>query len=277
MADLADVQDALTTVLAAAVYPNGTAQPSVITAVIRIFPGWPSPEDLDRDLAAGTANISVFSQPNVERNTTRFEREFQQQSDVVHTLTASVAGNVITIGGTNPSDAPAQWVTAALGSVGQQKFYSYPVTTSQSLAAIATGLAALINADQPAAAVGAVITITTGKPVAARIGSTATLWRELARVNKGFQITLWCGTPAQRAALAKIVVPALCAIIRLPLADGSSGHMVYTMSRESDEGEKSNIFRRDLFFSVDFPISDTGTAYEVTAPFVASVTPAQSI
>lgn len=277
MADLTDVQNALATLIEGAVYPNGTGAASAINADVRIFPGWPSPEDLDSDLLAGKVNVSIYSQAGVERNTSRFPREYQQQSGPVHTLTALVTNNVVGIGGSNAGNAPAQWVTVAIGSVGHQKLYSYATTPGQALAAIATGLAALISADTPAAAVGAVITIGTGEPVTAKVGSTATFWRELVRQQRGFQITLWCGSPAQRTAIAKVINPVLAATDRLTLADGSSAHMIYGSSRESDEGTKSSIFRRDIFYLVEFATSDTDTGYEVTAPYVASVTPLQSI
>lgn len=276
MADLTDVQDALAALISTAVYPNTTSQPSAVAADVRIFPGWPSPEDLDRDLAAGKVNVSIYSQPGVERNTSRFPRETQQQSALSRTLAVFVLGNVITIGGTNAGNAPQQWVTAAIGAAGHQKFYSFGVMPGQSLSAIAAGLAALIATDQPASAIGAVITVTTGKPVAARVGSIASFWRELRRQQRGFQITLWCGTPAQRTALAKVIDPALAATDRLTLADGSSAHIIYGSSRESDEGTKSRIFRRDIFYLVEFATSDTDTGYEVTAPTVTTA-PAQTI
>jgi hypothetical protein len=276
VADLTDIQDALATLIESAVYPNGTTAASVINADVAIFPGWPSPEELDADLAAGKANVSIYSQPGVERNTSRFPREYQQQSAVVHTLTALVTNNIVGIGGANASNAPAQWVTVAIGDVGQEKFYSYGVTPGQALAAIATGLAALIAADVPASAAGPVITIATGKPVAARVGSTAPFWRELRRQQRGFQITLWCASPAQRTQLAKAIDPVLAATDRLALADGSGAHMVYASSHESDEAQKSAIFRRDIFYQIEFATSDTDTGFEVTGPFVASVTPMQS-
>lgn len=63
MADQTDVADALVTISAVAVYPNGTAQPSVAACDIIVYQGWPNPQTLDADLAAGKCHISVFPQP----------------------------------------------------------------------------------------------------------------------------------------------------------------------------------------------------------------------
>jgi hypothetical protein len=79
MADLSDVTAYLATAASAAVYPNGTSQPSVAAMDCRIFEGWPIPDQLDRDMLgqmlSGTppipvtrpkgtvANVSVFAMP----------------------------------------------------------------------------------------------------------------------------------------------------------------------------------------------------------------------
>lgn len=60
MADMTDVADALVTLIAAAMYPNGIGQPSVVETPIKVFQGWPTPQTLDKDFAAGVVDISVF-------------------------------------------------------------------------------------------------------------------------------------------------------------------------------------------------------------------------
>ncbi|WP_230371026.1 hypothetical protein [Paludibacterium denitrificans] len=40
MADLSDVLNTLSGLVAAAVYPHGTSQPSVCNAPVKAYPGW---------------------------------------------------------------------------------------------------------------------------------------------------------------------------------------------------------------------------------------------
>src|ERR1700744_3522544 len=100
MADTSDVENALKALVIAAVYPNGTSQPSIVAKDLFIERGWPVSAKLDTDLAAGKAHISIFPPEGMEPNTTRWPREEQLLTAPVHTLTATVNGNTITIGGT---------------------------------------------------------------------------------------------------------------------------------------------------------------------------------
>lgn len=63
MADITDAANGLVTTIAAIVYPNGTAAASVANIPIIVYQGWPEPQTLQMDLAAGKAHISVFPRP----------------------------------------------------------------------------------------------------------------------------------------------------------------------------------------------------------------------
>ena len=65
MADLSDVLTFMATTVAAIIYPNGTSQPSIVAAPVKIYEGWPLADQLDRDMA-GTTTIAGTSgvQPN---------------------------------------------------------------------------------------------------------------------------------------------------------------------------------------------------------------------
>ena len=60
MADQSDVEAVLVGLVGAAVYPEGVSAPSVLGRVCRVYRGWPTGALLDRDLAAGHVNITVF-------------------------------------------------------------------------------------------------------------------------------------------------------------------------------------------------------------------------
>lgn len=268
MADTSDVENAFVTLVAATVYPNGTGQPSIVNAGVKVFRGWPNSASLDTDLAAGAAQISIFPPEGMERNTTRYPREEADVAAPVHTVTATVNGNTVTIGGTISSP---QNIIVACG-VGQS--FSYAVQTNDTLALIATNLAALIAASFPGtAASGAVITVA-GKPgiLQARIAGQAQVWTRQSQQEKTYWITCWCPTPAMRDVLAPAIDVALKQLDWINLADGSRGRLRYASSRVSDEAQKVQIYRRDLVYTVEYetatvsPAPETGIVGVTTGP-----------
>lgn len=262
MPDQSEVEQALCNTIGAALYPNGTGSPSAITAPVRVARGWPIPDGLKADLKAGKVTVTVFSRNGVERNTTRYPREAQEVpgSRLPHTLTAIVAGNQVTIGGTVASPQNVLVVTRA-------QSFSYAVQPGDTLTTIATGLALLIAAAYPGTTnAGPVITVS-GHPgiLQARVATSARVITELKRQDKSFQISLWCPTPVLRDAAAKIIDPALAEITFLAFPDGSCGFVHYERSISLDTAEAEGSYRRDLFYWVEYPTVRTDAAFEIGA------------
>jgi len=86
MASLTDVLKQVAAQVAAIVYPNGTGQPSVAGIPLRVYPGWPVPNQLEVDLAANWAHISIYPHGK-DRKTTRYlGRAWIPLTAPVHTL-----------------------------------------------------------------------------------------------------------------------------------------------------------------------------------------------
>lgn len=261
MADLADVENALVSTVVGALYPNGTSSPSALGVDCRVYRGWPLAASLDADLRAGKVNVSVYAQPGVEKNTTRFSAEWKTMTPANPLITLAVAGNAVTVGGS------IQAGDIATIKIGGREAYSVAVQAGATLASIASALAALIAADYTVSAAGAVITITTGNVIAVAVGGQGTSWRELRRQQKGFQIIIWASTPAQRDQAAPLIDKAFARIELsgfLALTDGSAARLLYVMTRENDAPQKELLFRRDLFYSVEYPTIDTETDTSIT-------------
>ncbi|SUD65806.1 Uncharacterised protein [Pandoraea pnomenusa] len=73
----------------------------------------------------------------------------------------------------------------------RRKPYVYGVQATDTLSAIATALATMISADQPATSSGTGFTVPGAHLIEARVGTAGTIIRELRRQRKGFQITAW--------------------------------------------------------------------------------------
>jgi hypothetical protein len=257
VADLADVEKALLLIIQAAVYPNGVASASIVNATVTIYRGWPISAQLDADLAAGKCHISVFSPPGMERNTTRYPRSEEVVTKPTHTLAATVNGNQITIGG---AVSTPQNIVILCGN----QAFPYQVQSNDTLASIAAALAVLIAVAFPTtSASGPVITIA-GNPsvVHGRIGGQFTTWTEQKRQERQVQITLWCPTPALRDPLAGALDLALCENDFITTSDQSAVRLRYARTLVSDEGQKVQIFRRDLFYTVEYPTALTQAVAE---------------
>jgi hypothetical protein len=168
MADVSEVADGLVQIVAAAAYPNGTSQPSIGACDIMVYQGWPNPQTLDADMAAGKVHISVFPRPG-------------------DTITSIMMGDV-------------EWSEATNN------------------------------------------------------GTTGTSTREVRRQNKQFQITIWAPTPTLRDTIAKKVDLALAVTSRFTMADGSQSVLTYVNATQSDSQQKVSIYRRDLFYAVNYAL-----------------------
>lgn len=270
MADLADVLSALVSSIGTLAYPSGVTQPqsvpppnSSFCMPVKIFPGWPVAEQLAADLKAGVCNVSVYPRPE-ERNTTRYGRQWQTLSVNTPTLTLAISGQTVTVAGTVPNAGAKNPHNAMVMANG--KPYVYAVQPTDTLTAVAAALAALVVADVAGtSATGAVIALpSTARIQAARIGVTGTSGQELKRQERVFQIGIWADSPAHRDAIAGPIDQLLAATDFLTLTDGYAARIIYKGSPMSDALEKSGLFRRDLYYTVEFATVKEITATQVT-------------
>jgi len=251
MADTSDVYNALTALIQSVLYPAGVPSPGtpspVTGTVCRYYPGWPQKAQLDEDIAAGIVNVSVFNAPGY-RNTTRYPWKWQRIAAPMITLTAAVdsTGTEVTIGG---GVSTPQNVAIIANGVG----VSYAVQGSDTLASIAAALASeLTAAGAPASASGAVVTVPSARGLTARVGGVSTVAQEKMREERRFQIDFWCPTPALRDAASSPVKLAIASLHFLALADGSNARIITAGDMMNDESAKAVIYRRTLFYLVEF-------------------------
>jgi hypothetical protein len=270
MADISEVQTTLVGLIAGALYPNGTAQPSTVGAGCKVGSGWPSKPQLDADLDAGIVNVSVYP-TSLEHKTSRHMQTWQQINHNAPTVTLTGAGRAITVGGTLPTPYFAQNVAILIGG----HAYAYTVQQSDTLTTIASALASMIAADYAGTtSSGAVITLPAGSPqYTLRTGGTATMGKEVKRQSRVVRIVIWAPTPALRDAVAKVLDPMLAQINFLTLPDGFAGRLLYHHSDLVDLQEKANLYRRDLCYSVEYPTTITQQATDVVVTQTNQIEP----
>lgn len=262
MADQIDVENALIAMIAQTIYPNGTGQTSIAGVPCVVYAGWPTASRLDADLIAGKTHISVFPTA-IERNTTRYPKEWKAQAVNAATLTITVNGQAVTVGGAMPAPFTAHNLVLAVSG----KDYTYAVQSTDTLTSIATALAALLAVDfAGTSSAGAVITIPVAAHISAvRIGTSGTSIMEIRRQERVFQITVWSDTPAHRDAVIQPVDIALANTQFLTLADGTAARLIYKNSPVTDNNQKAKLYRRDLMYSVEYATTQTEADYQIIA------------
>jgi hypothetical protein len=270
MADVTDVLDVLAAQIAGFVYPNGTAQASVSENTINVFPGWPLPNQVDTDMPNGIADVSVFPLPT-ERNTTRYTNDAHVMAIVAATLTLTESGNQITVGGTMPSPFTPHNMAVLIG----RKAYLYAVQATDTLTSIATALATQIAADHPGTTnSGPVITLAAGAyPATVRVGTTGTTAAEWERQVQTFQITVWAPDPATRKTIGNAIKVALAQVAFITMPDGFGARIRYLRNLLIDDTEKVRVYRRDLFYDIEYAT----TVEQQTATVVAVETTYQTM
>lgn len=260
MADLTDVGNALVAIAAQTLYPNGTGQPSAAGFGIRVYQGWPNPQQLDDDLKAGVAHVSIYPRPE-ERNTTRYSKDWKQQALNATTLTLTINGQQITVGGTVPAANNPQNVAV----VANGQSFTYAATSSDTLTGIATALATLISASIAGTSnAGPVITLPSSARIsAARVGGTGTLIRELRRQERLFQVSVWADTPDHRDAVVQPLDVAMAATPFLAMTDQMAARLIYKSSPVNDGYQKDKLYRRDLFYTVEYATTQTTAATQI--------------
>ena len=255
MASLTDVMKQVAAQVAAIAYPNGTGQPSASGIPVRVYPGWPVPNVLETDLAAGWAHISVYPHGK-DRKTTRYlGRGWEPLTDPVHTVVMTVSGSVVTLSGT----VSKQNLLINLNGT----HYVYAMQLTDTLTTAATALASMVPG---ASNVGPVITLTGARSIFTRVGGFGTAFKETKRQEQMVQIIVWANSPAARAAVADPLDSVLSDATSIAFTDGSAGIIRSAGSLMTDQLQKADLYRIDLFYSIGYDTTQTQQAAEVIAP-----------
>lgn len=266
MADLEDVLDALSDVVTAAVYPDGSSAPSVTGDLITIYPGWPDASELEEDLQKGRVHITVFP-TEIERDDTRyFASDVEELSVPQPTITVAVSGTSFTLGGqvAVPQNVAVIVNTHATGGV-----FSLEVLANDTLTTLAARLAStLTTGGIPATATGATVDIPSAARLTVRVGVWGTVARDLRQISRVIQVIVWANNIASRRAIAHAIDVALAKITFMALADQTRARVKYRSSKHLDKWEKANLFRRDFNLEIEYSTVETESAPQIIADVV---------
>lgn len=264
MASLTNVLLQLAAQVAAIAYPNGTGQPSSASIPIKVYPGWPVPNVLEADLAAGSAHISLYPSGKDRKTTRNIGRGWTQLTTPTHTVVMTVVGSVVTLSGV----IGLQNLMINLNGVS----YVYAMQLTDTLTSAATALASMIPGGSSS---GPTITLSGAYNIFARVGGFGLAYKETKRQEQSVQIIVWAPTPAARDAVASPIDSVLSDGNSITFTDGSYGIIRSAGSLMTDQLQKAGLYRIDLFYLIDYATTLTQQDTEVIAP-VLNIVNAQS-
>jgi hypothetical protein len=261
VADISDVMDGLQAIALQAVFPNGTAQPSILpTKPPQVAQGWPLAKDLDLMMGQGRSIVSIYAVPSSSSDVPQpFIGTSQPLTPPAHGLAATITGSSVAITGSSLS---AEYVTVFVAG----KVYSAVGRVGSDGSDIAASLAGQIGADFPGTtATGSTVQVATNQIVEAIVGAPGTVVDRIHRQRLQFRIVVWSPNPADRAAIGRAIDVAVKQNLTFRLADTSQALMTYQGTNLDDKFENEGTYRRDLMVNVIFDTTILFDGYEVTA------------
>lgn len=286
MADISDIADYLVRQAAAAVYPNGTSQPSIANLDIRLYQGWPIPDQLDADMGGwvlvGTPpvkqkrsngrviNVSVYPMPGAGAEPYEILDHTYVITQPVYGMSVTITNNVVSVTG-QPNTG--EYLSIILNRANNFS------RTGANTAAIMTALLADIQAVFPGATGDNATQVTlpmTGTSflaapvfaIEARIGGVGLLGRATHRQRQMVMVTTWAPNDATRRLVAAAIDVALKNVIIDTMPDSSMAKFCYSRSNQTDEQQLQTVYRRDLIYECEYATLYTFPGYVITAPTV---------
>jgi len=268
MSDISDVATGLAMTIAGIVYPNG---PSPVTGSITgrqtiVRRGWvlagdrgpKNPCSIDN----GVDIITVRTLgPSTQEMPADLGAPWRTWSTVASTVTLTVSGNSVTVSipdGATPSGIVGVKIVAdASGALPDNSSATYLVTSADTAASIAVGLAAQFPGSFTS---GATLTIPNATSLTTATGGTGLSVRVLSRQVQNLTVSVWSNSWQARDALGKAIITGLMSVLWFPAYDGWGATLTKAPgSIEVDAMLNQGIWRRDIQIAVRYDTIETQT------------------
>ena len=244
MPDRSDVEQALASLIAGVIYPDGADRDGVAGCTCRVYRGWPIAGALEEDIARGAAHVTVQPIAGTMRDRTRYSPEWQGTL-ATPTLSTSVHGETVAFDGYGGAGQ-----VAGIRVDGQG--FAYRMRDGDSASLVAAALAVQIRAARSAVSSNRTVHLPGGRGILARVVADGDGGQEVRRQECRFRLTFWCPDPTLRDSLVGLVDAALADLTFLDVGDWACRLRIAGDS-SSDEGSAAGIWRRDLMYSVEYP------------------------
>lgn len=245
MADISDVEQAVAITVTSILYPSGPSNSSIIGAMCRVYRGWPNSAALNTDLGSGAVNVTIVTDNDSGRTTTRYLPEWQTVLSQPG-IAAGTAQQTITFSG-----GPA--LGDVVGALIDGTTYAYRIQSGDTPDLVASNLNRLIEADRPTMVLGSAITVPGAASIKVRAVCDGHTYFEGRRQEKDLRVVCWCPTPAIRDAVASAIDAAVDQLGFLVLHDNTKARIVYRNTASYDQAQNALLYRRDLIYTVEYP------------------------
>jgi hypothetical protein len=245
MADISDVEQAMTNAAISILYPAGSSQSSIIGTLCRVYRGWPNPATLNTDLADGTVNVTIITDNDSGRITTRYLPEWHGTTTLPG-VAASASTPWITISG---YPAVGDMVGALIDGIP----YAYRIESGDTPALVASNLNHLIQVDRPSTVQGTVIDVPGSHNITVRVVCDNDAFFESRRQEKDLRVICWCPNPTIRDAVAAAIDTSFDQVAFLSLVDHTNARVSYRNTSSYDQSQNALLYRRDLVYTVEYP------------------------
>jgi hypothetical protein len=245
MADISDVEEAMSDALTSVLYPSGTSQSSIVGVLCRIYRGWPNAPTLNTDLTGGVVNVTVVTDNASGKTTTRYLPEWNITS-ASPGVSASTNGHTISISG-------SPILGDLVGVLIDGLVYAYRIKQGDTPDQIAANIAHAIQGIRFASNHGTSITVPGAAAIAVRVACDNRSTFESRRQEKNVRVICWCPSPLIRDSVAAAIDYALDQVNFLPLADDTQARVVYRNTESYDQAQNALLYRRDLVYGIEYP------------------------
>jgi hypothetical protein len=265
-------------------YNSITANIAALSTPVIVGIGWPSKNTLD-DLFLNSYTLVSIYDGDGTRNTTRWGRtpaalDTQPATPGVSaalSTTVLTAGKTATLTLTGTPNVGDAAVLSAQSTLGPAVLGSATTTLSETLAQLATALAASIQsgayaaANLTASAVGGVITLTnaSGGPAYQLLANTGNvgsrLW-ENRRVERHVRVIVWTNSEAAREAVGDpldVLFAQLSNYFGFALPTGEWVRLKYMSDTYVEDAQLADVYRRDFRISLEYGVNQTDLLYPI--------------
>jgi hypothetical protein len=245
MADISDVEEAVSGALISVLYPSGISQSSIVGVLCRVYRGWPNTPTLNADLAGGVVNVSVVTDNVAGKTTTRYLSEWRSVA-ILPGTSATTNGQTISIAG-----SPLLGDLVGVRIDGSP--YIYRIREGDTPDQIAAEIKQAIQGDRPASIRGTSITVPGATTITARVVCDSQSTFESRRQEKDVRVICWCPSPLVRDSVAAAIDYAVNQMVFLRLSDDTHARVVYKNTETYDQAQNALLYRRDIVYAIEYP------------------------
>ena len=218
---------------------------------VRLYRGWPAPREQATDIAAGIAIVTIWADPALERNTTRwlYEDVAVPPAEPPTLILEATGTGYLTVNGT---PALGQVCGVLVGDPGPgATAYAYRIVAGDTCPTVAAALAALVPG---ATSVGQIVTMPANVPFTPRVGQDTQSARLTRQQSKGVHVVIWAPSYAIRDTLQSLIDQTTLAPLRwFFLADGTPVHIGLLRGSSTDAGMQAGTWQRNLVYTCEYP------------------------